>query len=115
VALPPVTDCGQDHLSTDAAGEHVGLSRGFLEELGRHERVEQGIAYMWVECPEALDLRLRELETGHFEVLGLNETKPILDHTLLGSHCRFLFRGQTSLAKKKAIVVPHQIDGNSPG
>jgi len=39
-------------------------------------RVEQPVAHVRFERPEALDLRLREMQARHFEVLRSNDPKP---------------------------------------
>jgi PadR family transcriptional regulator, regulatory protein PadR len=68
------------------AGEHVRLSRRLPEKFGRNKSIEEDVAHMRIESPQALDLGLRETQARHFQVLRPNKAKPIADRPRLSSH-----------------------------
>jgi hypothetical protein len=58
--------------------QHVSVVVGAAEKAGREERAEQAIARRFVEPPQPLDLRPREMETRYLEILGLNNLQPVV-------------------------------------
>src|SRR4030095_15534404 len=57
--------------------QDVQTARVEAEKLGRDQRLQEFVALVGLESPQAAELRLRQMESWHFQVLGLNETKPI--------------------------------------
>lgn len=64
-----------------------------------HERVEQGIAGVGIEPPQAPNLRLREVQTGNFQELAANDRQPVGHPDLHRAHVRFLIASTSRLDK----------------
>jgi len=69
------------------------LSRD-LQEVGRHQSLEQSIADIRLERPETLNLRLGQDEARHFEVFGPDEGEPIPHGILVTRHGRILIESR---------------------
>src|SRR5436190_19753259 len=66
---------------------------------------------MRIEPPQTLDLRLRELQARHFQVLRPNKAKPIADGPRLSSH-------ELSVGKQKVrhcTSTRHRSASTAPG
>src|SRR6266487_4552871 len=90
------------------AGEHVRLSRRFPEEFGREKSLEQDVAHMRIEPPQTLDLRLRELQARHFQVLRPNKAKPIADGPRLSSHELSVGSRRFGIVRQLGTALPQQ-------
>src|SRR5579864_7837495 len=97
------------------AGQYVGVARRLLEELDRHQCLENRIARVRIESPEALDLGLGQAEAWHLHVFGLDDSKPIVGSALVGSHRPFLYwLFKPAMVQNRASAVPPREVRRSP-
>ena len=100
---------------TALADERVRLAGRLSQEGCGHQRLQHGVARVWVESKQAAGLRLRQVQTRHLPVFGLDSAHPV------GHRARFVHHvgsvrsrtTNTSGSNGRAVRQPAEYGANS--
>jgi hypothetical protein len=95
-------------------GSCVGASVRAFEKPPVHELCEERLACWRVYAPEALHLRLGQLETWHFLKFAPNNRKPVLDSCLKRAHDALRPWVALKLEEQGSYQLIHRLNQGEP-